>query len=106
MENGVGKLAGGGGVQSTYALITKHLLRYPSPANLTYFWNFGSLSAFFLGVQIATGIFLAMTYVGSSDLAFASVEHIGRDVEGGWFLRLLHANGAAFFFISVYIHMF
>jgi ubiquinol-cytochrome c reductase cytochrome b subunit len=57
-------------------------------------------------VQIATGIFLAMHYTPHVDLAFLSVEHIMRDVEGGWFLRYMHANGASMFFIVVYIHMF
>lgn len=79
---------------------------YPTPATITYFWNFGSLAALFLAIQIITGIFLAMYYVPHIDLAFASVEHVMRDVNYGWLLRYLHANGAAMFFIVVYLHMF
>jgi hypothetical protein len=85
----------------TLTLLANHLLRYPSPANLSYFWNFGFLSAVCLGVQLITGVLLAMHYNSGAELAFASVEHLGRDVSGGWLLRFLHANGAAFFFIAV-----
>jgi ubiquinol-cytochrome c reductase cytochrome b subunit len=74
------------------------LVYYPTSANLNYFWNFGSLAGFCLLLQIITGIFLAMHYVPSADLAFLSVEHIMRDVNNGWLLRYLHANGASFFF--------
>ncbi len=79
---------------------------YPSPKNLNYWWNFGSLAGFFLVVQILTGIILAMHYVPQSDLAFDSVEHIMRDVNYGWLLRYMHANGASMFFLVVYIHIF
>jgi len=79
---------------------------YPAPSNLNYFWNFGILAMVFLAVQIITGLFLAMHYVPSIELAFLSVEHIMRDVHYGWLFRYMHANGASFFFIVVYAHMF
>lgn len=79
---------------------------YPAPASLNYFWNFGSLALICLVLQILTGIFLAMHYVPNADLAFLSVEHIMRDVNYGWLLRYAHANGASFFFLVVYIHVF
>lgn len=79
---------------------------YPAPFNLSYFWNFGSLALLCLVFQLLTGIFLAMHYTPHVDLAFSSVEHIMRDVNYGWFLRYLHANGASMFFIVVYIHVF
>ena len=79
---------------------------YPVPRNLNYFWNFGVLSGAALIVQIITGIILAMHYAASSGVAFESVEHIMRDVNGGWLLRYAHSNGASFFFIVVYIHIF
>lgn len=87
--------------------ILKHAaVDYPTPKNLNYFWNFGSLAGLMLVLMIATGLFLAMNYSDSAGLAFNSVEHIMRDVNGGWLLRYLHANGASFFFIVVYIHIF
>lgn len=79
---------------------------YPVPRNLNYFWNFGSLAGAALMIQIVTGIILAMNYYASTDGAFNSVEHIMRNVEAGWFIRYAHMNGASFFFIVVYIHMF
>lgn len=79
---------------------------YPGPSNLTYFWNFGSLALVCLMVQLVTGIALAMHYVPNVLLAFISVEHIMRDVNNGWLLRYLHANGASMFFIVVYVHIF
>lgn len=79
---------------------------YPAPATITYWWSFGALLAVCLGVQIVTGILLAMHYAPNVDLAFMSVEHIMRDVNYGWLLRYLHANGASMFFIMVYLHMF
>jgi len=79
---------------------------YPSPANLSYIWNFGIYSLFCLGIQIVTGIFLAMHYVSDITLAFTSVEHIMRDVPFGWLFRYIHANGASMFFIVVYAHTF
>jgi ubiquinol-cytochrome c reductase cytochrome b subunit len=69
-------------------------------------WGFGSLAGICLVIQIATGIFLAMHYCAHVDMAFVSVEHIMRDVNCGWLLRYMHANGASMFFITVYMHMF
>src|SRR5687767_5592396 len=79
---------------------------YPVPRNLNYFWNFGVLAGIALVIQIVTGIILAMHYVPYDQQAFQSVEHIMRDVNQGWLLRYLHANGASFFFIVTYIHIF
>jgi ubiquinol-cytochrome c reductase cytochrome b subunit len=79
---------------------------YPVPRNLNYFWNFGVLAGVALVIQIVTGIVLAMHYYASTDGAFNSVEHIMRDVNAGWFIRYAHMNGASFFFIVVYIHIF
>jgi ubiquinol-cytochrome c reductase cytochrome b subunit len=79
---------------------------YPVPRNLNHFWNFGVLAGVALGIQIVTGIILAMHYAPSSVLAFESVEHIMRNVNQGWLLRYAHANGASFFFIVTYIHIF
>jgi ubiquinol-cytochrome c reductase cytochrome b subunit len=79
---------------------------HPSTVNLTYFWNFGVYATVCLIIQIITGIFLAMHYTAEINLAFDSVEHIMRDVNYGWLLRYIHANGASMFFIVVYIHTF
>ena len=79
---------------------------YPVSSNLSYFWNFGIFALVCLVIQLVTGIFLAMHYVHHVDLAFVSVEHIMRDVNYGWLLRYIHANGASMFFIVVYIHIF
>jgi len=87
--------------------ILKHsAVDYPTPKNLNYWWNFGSLAGMMLVIMILTGIFLAMNYAANTGIAFNSVERIMRDVNGGWLLRYLHANGASFFFIAVYIHIF
>jgi quinol-cytochrome oxidoreductase complex cytochrome b subunit len=79
---------------------------YPCPRNLNYWWNFGSLAGFCLVLMIATGLVLAMHYTPHVDMAFASVERIMRDVNFGWAIRFVHMNGASFFFIVVYIHIF
>ena len=79
---------------------------YPTPRNLNYWWTFGGILAFMLAVQIVTGIVLAMHYTPHVDFAFNSVEHIMRDVNYGWLLRYVHANGASMFFLAAYIHMF
>ena len=92
--------------QPLFSVINDHLIEYPSPIHLNYMWGFGSLAGLSLMIQIATGIFLAMHYTCHVDLAFLSVEHIMRDVEGGWLLRYIHANGASMFFIVVYLHIF
>ena len=83
-----------------------HLIEYPTPKNLNYWWNFGSLAGIMLVILIATGIFLAMYYTPHVDYAFDSVERIMRDVNYGWLLRYLHMNGGSLFFVAVYIHMF
>ena len=80
--------------------------KYPAPKNLNYWWNFGSLALVVLAIMIGTGIFLAMSYTPHATLAFDSTERIMRDVNYGWLLRYMHANGASFFFIVVYIHIF
>ena len=79
---------------------------YPTPKNLNYWWNFGSLAGFMLIVMIVTGLILAMQYTPHVDYAFNSVERIMRDVNWGWLLRYLHMNGASMFFVVVYIHIF
>jgi ubiquinol-cytochrome c reductase cytochrome b subunit len=84
----------------------RELHAYPAPKNLNYFWNFGSLAGIVLVIMIATGIVLAMQYTAHVDHAFGSVERIMRDVQNGWLLRYIHMNGASFFFIVVYIHIF
>jgi ubiquinol-cytochrome c reductase cytochrome b/c1 subunit len=81
-------------------------LAFPTPKNLNYWWTFGGILAVMLVVQIITGIVLVMHYTPHVDLAFNSVEHIMRDVNYGWLLRYLHANGASMFFVAVYIHIF
>ena len=91
---------------SLLSVVNNHIIDYPTPINVNYYYGFGSLSGLMLVVQILTGIFLAMHYTPHIDLAFNSVEHIMRDVNYGWLIRYIHANGASFFFIVVYIHMF
>jgi len=86
-------------------VLRNHLLQYPTPTSLSYFWNFGSLAGFCLIIQIVSGLFLAMHYTADISLAFDSVEHIMRDVNAGWLLRYLHANGASMFLLVVYAHM-
>jgi quinol-cytochrome oxidoreductase complex cytochrome b subunit len=83
-----------------------HLMDFPTPKNLNYWWTFGAILAFCLGAQIATGIVLAMHYVPNATMAFNSVEHIRRDVNYGWLIQFIHANGASMMFLAVYIHMF
>ena len=86
-------------------LVWDSFVDYPTPRNLNYWWTFGGILSLCLGVQIITGIVLAMHYTPSAAGAFTSVEHIMRDVNYGWLLRYMHANGASMFFIAVYIHM-
>jgi ubiquinol-cytochrome c reductase cytochrome b subunit len=88
------------------SFIDSHIISYPTPINLNYMWSFGSAAGLCLVIQIVTGIFLAMHYTPHIDLAFSSVEHIMRDVNNGWLLRYVHANGASMFFIVVYCHIF
>ncbi|MCM2505689.1 cytochrome b N-terminal domain-containing protein [Aureimonas altamirensis] len=87
-------------------LISDSFVTYPVPRNLNYAYTFGGILALFLVIQILTGVVLAMHYAASSELAFNSVERIMRDVNWGWLLRYMHANGASFFFIAVYLHIF
>jgi len=87
------------------SFVDSHIIDYPTPINLNYFWSFGSTAGLCLVIQIITGIFLAMHYTPHVDLAFNSVEHIMRDVNNGWLIRYLHANGASMFFIVIYCHM-
>ena len=87
-------------------VLNSHVMDYPTPSNLTYAWSFGSTAGICLVIQILTGVFLAMHYTPHIDLAFNSVEHIMRDVNNGWLIRYMHANGASMFFIVVYCHIF
>ncbi len=87
-------------------LVYSSFVTYPTPRNLNYWWTFGGILSFMLGVQILTGVVLAMHYTPHAELAFKSVELIMRDVNYGWLLRYLHAMGASMFFLAVYIHMF
>lgn len=77
----------------------------PSPVNISSFWNFGFLLRMGLIVQIITGIFLAIHYTSDLSTAFLSVDHILRDVNNGWIIRILHSNGASFFFFCLFIHV-
>jgi ubiquinol-cytochrome c reductase cytochrome b subunit len=88
------------------AFISNHIIYYPTPIALTYAWSFGALAGICLVIQMISGIFLAMHYTPNIDLAFSSVEYIMRDVNNGWFIRYVHANGASMFFIVVYFHIF
>lgn len=89
-----------------FTLMQHSAIDYPTPKNLNYWWNFGSLAAIMLVIMILTGIFLVMNYASNTEIAFTSVERIMRDVNWGWLIRYLHMNGASFFFIVVYIHIF
>src|SRR5690349_7525384 len=89
-----------------FSYLNHEAYEYPTPKNLNYWWNFGSLAGFMLVVMIATGLILAMQYTPHVDYAFNSVERIMRDVNYGWLMRYAHMNGASFFFIVTYIHVF
>nr|AXS66589.1 cytochrome b [Cleroidea sp. 6 KM-2017] len=86
-------------------IINNSLIDLPTPSNISILWNYGSLLGLCLMIQIITGIFLAMHYCPNIELAFNSVAHICRDVNYGWLIRTIHANGASFFFICLYIHV-
>nr|YP_010703201.1 cytochrome b [Chlorogomphus shanicus]WCO11403.1 cytochrome b [Chlorogomphus shanicus] len=88
-----------------FKIANNALVDLPTPSNISVWWNFGSLLGLCLILQIATGIFLAMHYTANIETAFYSVNHICRDVNNGWLLRTLHANGASFFFICIYLHI-
>nr|YP_227569.1 apocytochrome b [Candida orthopsilosis]AAX73014.1 apocytochrome b [Candida orthopsilosis]ACB37767.1 apocytochrome b [Candida orthopsilosis]ACN49289.1 Cob [Candida orthopsilosis] len=91
---------------NTYlSLVNSYLIDSPQPSSINYWWNVGSLLGLCLVIQIASGIFLAMHYSSNIELAFNSVEHIMRDVNAGWLIRYIHANGASFFFICMYLHI-
>nr|QXE45661.1 cytochrome b [Anthaxia chinensis] len=86
-------------------IINNSLIDLPSPSNISSWWNFGSLLGMCLTIQILTGIFLAMHYTDNINLAFSSIIHICRNVNYGWLIRSIHANGASFFFICIYLHI-
>jgi ubiquinol-cytochrome c reductase cytochrome b subunit len=88
-----------------FSMMNHELHEYPTPRNLSYMWNFGSLAGIALVIMIVTGILLAMQYTPHVDHAFDSVERIMRDVNYGWLIRYVHMNGASFFFIVVYLHI-
>lgn len=87
------------------SLVNSYIIDSPQPSSINYWWNLGSLLGLCLVIQICTGIFLAMHYSSNIELAFSSVEHIMRDVQYGYLLRYMHANGASFFFLCLYIHI-
>nr|QWX94873.1 cytochrome b [Paralycambes pronotalis] len=86
-------------------IINMSLIDLPTPSNISLWWNFGSLLGMCLMIQIVSGIFLAMHYTADTELAFKSVIHICRDVNNGWLLRNMHANGASMFFVCMYLHV-
>jgi ubiquinol-cytochrome c reductase cytochrome b/c1 subunit len=86
-------------------VVVNHLLFYPTPANLSYNWSFGSLAGLFFALQLVTGILLAMHYTGHVDLSFSAVEHVMSDVNNGYTYRYFHANGASTIFILIYLHI-
>jgi ubiquinol-cytochrome c reductase cytochrome b subunit len=88
-----------------FKIINGSLIDLPAPSNISLWWNYGSLLGLCLGVQLVTGLFLAIHYTADINLAFSSVAHICRDVNYGWLIRTLHANGASIFFICIYIHV-
>nr|YP_009687566.1 cytochrome b [Limonia phragmitidis]QDX14948.1 cytochrome b [Limonia phragmitidis] len=88
-----------------FKIMNNALVDLPAPSNISTWWNFGSLLGLCLIIQIITGLFLAMHYTADIEMAFNSVNHICRDVNYGWLLRTLHANGASFFFICIYLHI-
>ena len=89
-----------------FTFMNHELNEYPTPRNLNYWWNFGSLAGIMLMIMVVSGIFLAMAYTPHAHMAFDSVERIMRDVNFGWLLRYIHMNGASMFFIITYIHIF
>nr|CCP46886.1 Cytochrome b [Synodontis sp. CU 91592] len=88
-----------------FKILNDALIDLPAPSNISAWWNFGSLLLLCLAMQILTGLFLAMHYTSDISTAFSSVAHICRDVNYGWIIRNLHANGASFFFICIYLHI-
>nr|QHD18697.1 cytochrome b [Epitonium scalare] len=92
-------------VHPIFKVVNNALVDLPAPSNLSIWWNFGSLLGLCLGIQVVTGLFLAMHYTSHVDYAFGSVVHITRDVYYGWLLRSIHANGASWFFVCIYLHI-
>nr|YP_009488483.1 cytochrome b [Dendrothrips minowai]AWD37115.1 cytochrome b [Dendrothrips minowai] len=88
-----------------FKILNSSLIKLPTPLNISLLWNFGSLLGICLLTQILTGIFLAMHYIPNIEMAFQSVIHICRDVNLGWLMRIMHANGASMFFICLFIHI-
>lgn len=88
------------------AWINSHIIDYPTAYNVNFSWSFGSAAGFCLSIQVISGIFLSMSYVSDINLAFISIEYIMRDLPNGWLIRYMHANGASFFFIAAYLHVF
>nr|UFZ13409.1 cytochrome b [Neohermes filicornis] len=88
-----------------FKIINNSLIDLPTPSNISTWWNFGSLLGLCLVIQVLTGLFLTMHYSTDISLAFNSISHICRDVNYGWLIRTLHANGASFFFICIYLHV-
>lgn len=86
-------------------LLNESLVKLPTPSNITFWWNFGSLLGICLIIQIITGLFLSIHYCPNINLAFERIIHINRNVEYGWLFRLIHANGASIFFICIYLHI-
>lgn len=86
-------------------IINSTLVDLPAPTNITHIWNFGSLLGICLRLQLLTGIFLGIHYSSNTLIAFECIDHIIRDVRNGWLLRLIHANGASLFFLSIYLHI-
>nr|YP_010554748.1 cytochrome b [Ceratopsyche columnata]UYO79394.1 cytochrome b [Ceratopsyche columnata] len=86
-------------------LLNNSLVKLPTPSNITFWWNFGSLLGICLMIQIFTGLFLSMHYCPNINLAFESIININRNVEFGWLYRIIHANGASMFFICLYLHI-
>ena len=89
-----------------FSYLEKEYHTFPTPRNFNYFWNFGAIATVMLVLMIATGVILATNYTPNADMAFNSVERIMRDVPSGWLMRYMHMNGASFFFMAVYIHIF
>ena len=90
---------------SLTTILKRSVVDLPTPSSLSYFWNFGSCLGLILSCQILSGFFLVLHYSADVRLAFDSLSHILRDVSHGWLLRSVHANGASFFFICIYIHI-
>ncbi len=89
-----------------FSMMNNEYGKFPTPKNFNYFWNFGAIAMAMLGIMILSGIFMAMNYAPNSGLAFSSIERTMRDVNYGWLLRYIHMNGASFFFVAVYVHIF